>query len=64
MLVLSRKKDESITLRIPPSSKPQDIEVMVIGQRRYKGSVRLGFEADPKIRIWRTELGEETGRAA
>ena len=55
MLVLGRKEDQSILLRVEPSREPQVIEVKVVQVRA--GSVRIGIEADREaVAILREEL--------
>jgi len=54
MLVLSRKKDEKIILKVP--SFDNDIEITVVRIDSHK--VRLGIKADEKIAILRSELEE------
>ena len=49
MLVLSRKKDQSVRIG-------DGIEILVLGVHGNK--VRLGFKADPSVKILRTELIE------
>jgi carbon storage regulator len=52
MLVLSRKTSQVIKLG-------EDITITVV--RTSQGSVKLGIEAPPSIRITRTELCAATG---
>lgn len=52
MLVLSRKKDQSIILKVP-GHKDIHITVTKIDNRNR---VRLGIEADPEIIVVRQEL--------
>lgn len=52
MLVLSRKKDQSILLKVP-GRKTIQITVTKIDNRNR---VRLGIEADPEIIVVREEL--------
>lgn len=63
MLVLSRRTNESITLRIPPSPVEQEVKITAVRLPSVRSSVRLGFDADPRIKIVRTELAD-TERAA
>lgn len=58
MLVLSRKKNESIILTLPSGDT---IRVSVVDL--YHGKVRLGFEASKEVKIFREELlkGEDDG---
>lgn len=53
MLVLSRKLNESIVLGGPEGAQ-QHVTIKVIEIRG--GSVRLGFDAPPEVRILRTEV--------
>ena len=55
MLVLSRKKDESIILRIPGM---EDVRLTVVRIDNLN-KVRLGIEADQEIVILRSELEEK-----
>ena len=57
MLVLSRKKGESIKITIPPSSEPSVIEIMVT---KCSEQVKLGFICDRSIKILRLELVDVT----
>lgn len=57
MLVLSRKKDEKIIVKIPGVSDLVEITVVGIEQNRIK----LGFEADPSVTILRKELIKNQG---
>lgn len=52
MLVLSRKKDESILLQIP--GQP-DIKITVVRVDNLN-KVRLGIEADKEVTVLRSEL--------
>lgn len=52
MLVLSRKKDEKILIRVPGLS--QDIEIIVA--RIDRGRVRIGVEASPEVIVLREEI--------
>lgn len=54
MLVLTRKLEERIRFKIPPSITPQTIEVVV--SRISRDKVRLGCEADDDVVILRVEL--------
>ena len=56
MLVLSRKKDESIILRIPDQ---EDILLTVVRIDNLN-KVRLGIEANQEVVILRSELDKET----
>lgn len=52
-LVLSRKKDESILLKIPGQEKPIRITVRKIDNN---GRVRLSIDAEKSVKILRSEL--------
>ena len=52
MLVLSRKKDETVILRIPGR---QDIQI-VVTRIDGRNKVRLGIVADKDVTILRSEL--------
>lgn len=52
MLVLSRKKDETIILKVP---NLPDIKITVV-RIDNRNKVRIGIEADEKISILRSEL--------
>lgn len=52
MLVLSRKRDEKILVKIPGID--EEIEVMVV--QIDSSRVRLGFKAPPNVTILRQEL--------
>ena len=54
MLVLSRRKDESVFIN-------GNIRVMIVDVRGEK--VRLGFEAPDGVEIWRGEIFEEIQKA-
>jgi sRNA-binding carbon storage regulator CsrA len=54
MLILSRKPQESVTVRVPASSEPTTIVVCVTQIRGHKAS--LGIDAGGHIEISRTEL--------
>ncbi len=60
-LVLSRRPDEKITIKVPPSSEEQTIEVKCL-QPNGKQS-RLGFSAEKHINIVRNELLERDPEA-
>ncbi len=54
MLVLSRRKRETVVLEIPPSTEWRTIEVV---QCDVRGNVsRLGFVAPDEVNIVRSEL--------
>jgi carbon storage regulator CsrA len=55
MLVLSRKKDETIILKGP---NMEDIKITVV-RIDNRNKVRIGIEADRKITVLRSELTNE-----
>lgn len=57
MLVLSRKKDESIIVRIPGQD---DVRLTVV-RIDNMNKVRIGVEADKGVVILRAELEESRG---
>ena len=57
MLCLGRKEQEQVILIVPPSDVEQTIEVMVV--RITSDNVRLGFQADKEVEIYREELGRQ-----
>lgn len=59
MLVLSRKKDEAIIMRIPGH---EDIRLTVV-RIDNMNKVRIGVEADKDVVVLRSELAAESGRA-
>lgn len=60
MLVLSRKKDETIIVRIPGR---EDIRLTVV-RIDNMNKVRIGVEADKDVVILRSELDEKIQKAA
>lgn len=54
MLVLSRKKDETIILRAPGI---EDITITVV-RIDNRNKVRIGIQADKKVTVLRSELAE------
>ena len=60
MLILSRKKDQLVTIDVPPSDESQQVKVMVTEIKGDK--VRLGFEADESITILRKEIKKKHKR--
>jgi carbon storage regulator CsrA len=66
MLVLTRKKSEGIAIKVPPSNVEQTIHVMVVDVRSAEDvmsrKVRLGFEAEAEVSIWRDEVWEDIER--
>ena len=59
MLVLSRKKDEAIIMRIPGH---EDIRLTVV-RIDNMNKVRIGVEADKDVVVLRSELAAESARA-
>lgn len=55
MLVLSRKKDETIILKGP---NMEDIKITVV-RIDNRNKVRIGIEADKEITVLRSELASE-----
>jgi carbon storage regulator len=55
MLVLSRKKDEKIIVKVPGIEEEIELTVVQIDSNR----VRLGFNAPPRVTILRSELKKE-----
>lgn len=55
MLVLSRKQDEKLILRVPGR---EDIEVTIV-RIDNRNKVRLGIEADKDVVVLRSELQEK-----
>lgn len=60
MLVLSRKKDETIIVRIPGR---EDIKLTVV-RIDNMNKVRIGVEADKDVVILRSELDEKIEKVA
>jgi carbon storage regulator CsrA len=60
MLVLSRKKDETIIVRIPGR---EDIKLTVV-RIDNMNKVRIGVEADKDVVILRSELDEKIQKVA
>lgn len=60
MLVLSRKKDETIIVRIPGR---EDIKLTVV-RIDNMNKVRIGVEADKDVVILRSELDEKIQKSA
>jgi len=54
MLVLSRKKNESVIITLPDGR-----EIVVVVVEIDRGKIRLGFQADADVKIDRRELYEE-----
>jgi carbon storage regulator CsrA len=62
MLVISRKRSESLTLILPDQRKI----VIVAEKRPGSSSIRVGIDAPQDVKIHRTEKleGTDAGRAA
>lgn len=60
MLVLSRKKDESIIVRMPGH---EDVRLTVV-RIDNMNKVRIGVEADKEVVILRAELEEQAETAS
>lgn len=58
MLVLSRKKDETIILKGP---NMEDIKITVV-RIDNRNKVRIGIEADKEVTVLRSELSEDFNR--
>lgn len=56
MLVLSRKKDETILIKTPEGEKIKVTVVKIEGNNGYNGRVRIGIDAPQKITVLRSEL--------
>jgi carbon storage regulator len=54
MLVLSRKKDQKVLVRLPGTEAEIEVTVVQIDQNR----VRLGFTAPAEVTILRSELND------
>jgi carbon storage regulator len=54
MLVLSRKKDEKIILKVKIGEIEEEIELTVV--RIENNKVRIGIDADDNVTILRSEL--------
>ena len=52
MLVLSRRKDESIVIRLADSEEVVTVSVVDIDRNK----VRIGIEASKQVAIWRQEI--------
>lgn len=54
MLVLERKAEQEVLIRVPSRKEPIVVKVLWVGGRR----VKLGFAAEDDIEIFRKELTE------
>ena len=54
MLTIGRKRGEIIRVIVPPSTKPQTMEIVVSEAKRDRA--RIGFIADVAIKIHRKEV--------
>jgi carbon storage regulator CsrA len=63
MLVLSRRKNEALVLVIKsPTEGHPDVEIRVmVTEVSRQGVVRLGFDADKSVVIWREEIYPDKG---
>lgn len=61
MLVLSRRVDESIVIRLDPHDKSRDIYLTIVDIRHDR--TKVGFEAPSDILILRSELDKDTPNA-
>lgn len=59
MLVLTRKREEVIVIRVAPCERWTEIRVKVVDAR--DGKVRLGTQAPPHVRIDREEVDQIAG---
>lgn len=60
MLVLSRKPDESIRMIVPPSDRPQVIDVVLTELRGDKA--RVGIQAEREVIVHRREVFDAIAR--
>jgi sRNA-binding carbon storage regulator CsrA len=60
VLILTREKDEVVRIIVPPSAEPQVIDVMAC--EIDKGKARLGFAADPSVKVHRLEVFHRIAR--
>ena len=58
MLILSRKTDETIVIRVPPSGLWTEIRVLIVEIKSGKDTTRLGFTAPKAVTIHREEIQE------
>lgn len=56
MLVITRKPSQVVTIRVPPSTTEQVIQVAVVQVAKSLSRVRLGFEAAKEVVIHREEI--------
>ena len=56
MLVLSRKKDETILIKTPEGENIKITVVKIEGSGGYNSRVRIGIDAPQKITVLRSEL--------
>jgi carbon storage regulator CsrA len=54
MLVLTRKTNESVVLRVPASTAPTEIVVLLVEVQKTK--CRIGFAAPLEVTVARSEL--------
>ncbi len=55
MLVLSRKKSQTIVIDVPPSTQTTRVEIMLVEILHLK-KVRIGITAPPDVSIVRSEV--------
>ena len=60
MLVLSRKKDETIRIIVPPSDRPMVIDIMAVEIRGDK--TRIGVQAEREVMVHRREVFDAIAR--
>ena len=61
MLVLSHRVNEKTQIYVAPSDKPQTITVMIT-EIVHGNKVKLGFTADPCVKILRQEVVAKISR--
>lgn len=57
MLVLGRKRDETVVITVLPSTEPIVVTVTVVDTTSSK--VRIGFEAPKHVAVMRGEVQEQ-----
>lgn len=60
MLALSRKENESLILKIPPSDQERTVVITVVGIHGCR--VRLSTEAPQEIKVHRSEVWDRIQR--
>jgi carbon storage regulator CsrA len=56
VLILSRKKDQTIVLTLPSGER---IAIMLVEVRGSNGTARIGINAPADVKIWRGEIQKE-----